>query len=188
MKILSFFSLGIAGYAAIPLIQNACHFPAGLYDDIYFALNISPLDWENGAKCGHCFKIRDKEGVGIITNICPDCEKGQMSFANDRYSQIYEVPCPHLSQQKPKYRTQCSDEVLRVQFVDTPRPVTHIVLSENPEIEFRKTWDNFWMIRHSDISSTESIWQFPVGITCVLASGEMRHASIELTSKYKELW
>ena len=56
MKILSFFSLGIGGYAAMPLIQNACHFPAGLYDDIYFALNISPVDWENGAKCGHCFK------------------------------------------------------------------------------------------------------------------------------------
>lgn len=190
MKFFRIFPLCISVITAIPLIENACHFTNGLYDKAYHPLNISPLDWENGAKCGHCFKIRDKdEGVGIITNICPDCDKGEISVDNKRYSQIYEVPCPHLKQQKPKYRTQCIDETLRVQFVDTPRPVTHIILSDNPELEFKKTWDNFWMIRHSQIeSSGQAMWNFPVDITCVLANGEMRKAMIELTNTYKEIW
>jgi hypothetical protein len=188
MKSLLVFPLWICLASAVPVIQNACHFPVGLYDNIYFSLNISPIDWENGAKCGRCFKIKNKEGFGVITNICPDCVKGQMSFANDRFSEVYELPCPHLSKQKPKYRTQCVDEVLRIQFVDTPRPITHIMLSENPEIEFEKTWDNFWMVQHSQITAFDSMWQFPVDVTCVLANGEMRRATIELTNEYKELW
>lgn len=166
-------------------IVNACRFSSNLYKNLYIPLGISYLEWENGGKCGACYEISSNEENfhGIVTSLCPDCERNELSLLSDQdlivNTKAYEIPCPHWENEKPKYRTLFYEQKLKIQIVDTERPVTSVSLTNYPDKLFRKTWDNFWMI------DDDSLIQFPLSITCITATGKVDHVLIEDTNTYK---
>ena len=166
---------------------NTCRFASDLYENIYIPLGISYLEWENGGQCGICYELHSDEGNfhGIITSLCPDCGKNEISLPPNQewpfITKAYEIPCPHWKNEKPKYRTLFQEHKLKIQIVDTERPVTSVMLTSNPDVIFQKTWDNFWMIK-------ENIpMNFPFDITCITATGRITHVKIEDTETYKTI-